>query len=111
LLVVVGLLAVAAAAWAVWRIRRPAPPAVDELERALRRTGRGGAPGTTLSALESAFAGTPAAAAYIRAIQDARYAGHTAEPTRSQRRALRTELGRGHGVGGRLRAWWALPPL
>jgi protein-glutamine gamma-glutamyltransferase len=110
-LVVVGLLALAAAAWAVWRIRRPARPAVDELERALRRTGRRGGPATTLSGLESAFARTPAAAAYIRAIRDARYSGRSASPTRSQRRALRSELGRGHGVGGRLRAWWALPPL
>jgi protein-glutamine gamma-glutamyltransferase len=111
LLVVVGLLAVAAAGWAVLRIRRPARPAVDELERALRRTGRRGGPGTTLSALEAAFSRTPAAAAYVRAIRDARYSGRAAEPTRSQRRALRSELGRGHGVGGRVRAWWALPPL
>jgi transglutaminase-like putative cysteine protease len=111
LLVVLGLLAVAAAAWAVRRIRRPARPAVDELERALRRTGRRGGPGTTLSALEAAFSRTPAAAAYVRAIRDARYSGRPATPTRSQRRALRNELGRGNGVGGRVRAWWALPPL
>jgi hypothetical protein len=95
----------------VGRTRRPGRRAVDELERALRRTGRGGGPATTLSGLESAFARTPAAAAYIRAIRDARYSGRSASPTRSQRRALRSELGRGHGVGGRLRAWWALPPL
>jgi hypothetical protein len=31
-------------------------------------------------------------------------------PTRAQRRGLRTELGRGGGLLGRLRAWWALPP-
>jgi hypothetical protein len=111
LLVVIGLLAVAAAAWAAWRLRRPARPAVDELERALRRTGRGGGPNTTLSGLEAAFARTPAAAAYVRAIRDARYGGRPAAPTRSQRRALRAELARGHGVGGRVRAWWALPPL
>jgi len=111
LLVVLGLLALAAAGWAWSRARRPARPAVLELERALRRTHRGDAPGTTLSALEARFAASPAAADYVRAVRDARYGGRAAAPTRSQRRALRTELGRGAGVGGRARAWWALPPL
>jgi len=31
-------------------------------------------------------------------------------PTRAQRRGLRSELGRGGGILGRIRAWWALPP-
>jgi hypothetical protein len=34
-----------------------------------------------------------------------------ATPTRDQRAALRHELARGGGVGGTIRAWWALPPL
>ena len=33
-----------------------------------------------------------------------------ARPTRAQRRGLRSELGRGGGILGHLRAWWALPP-
>jgi transglutaminase-like putative cysteine protease len=113
LIVVAALAAIAALAWRVWRGRRGAPgqrPALDELERALRRTRRDPGPGTTLRALESSFAGTPAAAGYVRAVRDARYGGRPAAPTLSQRRALRSELGRGSGLGGRLRAWWALPP-
>jgi hypothetical protein len=112
----VALLALAALAvvgFAVQRLRRRgrAQPALDELERALRRTRRDPGPGTTLRTLESAFAGTPAAAAYVRALREARYGGRTGSgPTRSQRRGLRSELGRGGGVAGRLRAWWALPP-
>jgi hypothetical protein len=86
-------------------------PAVAELERALRRTHRALGPATTLHALEAAFARTPAAAGYVRAVRDARYGGRSGEPTRSQRAALRHELARGEGLGGRLRAWWALPPL
>jgi len=94
-----------------WKRRGRPQPALDELERALRRTGRDPGPGTTLRALESAFAGTPAAADYVRTVRDARYGGRTGtSPTRSQRRGLRAELGRGAGLLGRLRAWWALPP-
>jgi transglutaminase-like putative cysteine protease len=111
LLAVLGLLAAAAGTLAWRRLRRPATPAVLELERALRRTRRDGDPRTTLTALESAFARSPAAAGYVRAVREARYGGRPGSPTRSQRRALRAELGRGRGVGGRLRAWWALPPL
>ena len=33
-----------------------------------------------------------------------------AAPTPAQRRGLRSELARGMGLVGRLRAWWALPP-
>ena len=104
-LAILGLLAVAARRW-----RRGAPPALSELERALRRTRREPAPGTTLHALEQRFAGTPAAAGYVRVLRESRYRDAPAHPTRAQRRGLRSELGRGGGLIGRLRAWWALPP-
>jgi LPXTG-motif cell wall-anchored protein len=109
---VAGALLLAAAGW--WlrrRRRRPSRAALDELERALRRARRAPGPGTTLRALESVFAGTPGAAAYVRAIREARYRGRPAAPTRSERRGLRAELARGGGLRGRLRAWWALPPV
>jgi hypothetical protein len=83
---------------------------LPELERALRRARRAPGPGATLQALEDAFARSPAAAAYVRALRDQRYGGRGGEPTRAQRRGLRSELGRGGGLIGRLRAWWALPP-
>ena len=95
---------------AVRRWRRGAPPALSELERALRRTRREPAPGTTLHALELRFAQTPAAAGYVRALRESRYRDEPGHPTRAQRRGLRSELGRGGGIVGRLRAWWALPP-
>ena len=104
-LAVVGLLVLA---WRRWR--RGAPPALTELERALRRTRRVPAPGTTLHALELRFASTPAAAGYVRALRESRYGDHPTHPTRAQRRGLRSELGRGTGLLGHLRAWWALPP-
>lgn len=86
------------------------PGPLGELERALRRTRRVPGPGTTLQALESALARTPAAAGYVRAVREQRYGARPAEPTPAQRRALRSELGRGAGLAGRLRAWWAVPP-
>jgi transglutaminase-like putative cysteine protease len=88
--------------------RRAAP--LPELERALRRTRRAPGPGATLQALEDAFARSPDAAAYVRALREQRYGGRGGEPTLAQRRGLRSELGRGGGLIGRLRAWWALPP-
>ena len=88
----------------------PAAVALDELERALRRTRRHPGPGTTLRSLEERFARSPAAAGYVRAVQQLRYGGEAAAPTGAQRRGLRSELSRGGGLGGRLRAWWALPP-
>ena len=53
---------------------------------------------------------TPAAAGYVRALRESRYRDAPGHPTRAQRRGLRSELGRGGGIVGRLRAWWALPP-
>ncbi|HYH91154.1 MAG TPA: transglutaminaseTgpA domain-containing protein [Solirubrobacteraceae bacterium] len=90
------------------RGRRPAP--LPELERALRRTRRAPGPGATLQALEASFARSPDAAGYVRALRDQRYGARGEAPTSAQRRGLRSELGRGGGLLGRLRAWWALPP-
>lgn len=101
-----GLVAVGVRRW-----RKGAPPALSELERALKRARRVPAPGTTLHALELRFGQhTPAAAGYVRALRESRYRDEPARPTRAQRRGLRSELGRGGGLLGRLRAWWALPP-
>jgi hypothetical protein len=113
-LAIAGAVLLAAGAW--WtlrrrRRRRRAPAAaLTELERALRRTRRQPEPPTTLRALEASLAGVPAAAAYVRAIREARFAGRPAAPTSSERRALRSALAHGRGPAGRLRAWWALPP-
>jgi len=109
-LLLVGALALLAGALAVGLRRTRSPAPLQELERALRRSRRTPAPGTTLQALEARFAATPAAAAYVRALREARYRDVAAAPTRAQRAALRSELGRGAGLPGRLRAWWALPP-
>jgi transglutaminase-like putative cysteine protease len=93
------------------RERRGRDPVLAELERALERTGRPLAPGTTLARLEARFAGSPGAAAYLRALREARYGGRGDGPTRAQRAGLRRELARGLGPAGRLRALWALPPV
>jgi transglutaminase-like putative cysteine protease len=98
------------AAILAFRRRGPHAAPLPELERALRRARRDPTPGATLQALEDAFARSPAAAAYVRTLRDQRYGGRGGEPTRAQRRGLRSELGRGGGLIGRLRAWWALPP-
>jgi transglutaminase-like putative cysteine protease len=104
--------ALAAGAWFLHRRRGGggARPALSELERALRRARREPAPGTTLQALEARFARTPAAVGYVRALREARYGLRPAVPTRAQRRGLRSELARGSGFGGYVRAWWAVPP-
>ena len=83
---------------------------VAELERALARSRRAPGPAATLSTVEALFRQTPAAAGYVRALREQRYSGREAAPSRSGRRAVRAELARGGGLGGRLRAWWALPP-
>jgi hypothetical protein len=108
--VVGGLALLALAALALRRRRLGARPALSELERALRRTRREALPGTTLHALELRFSRTPAAVGYVRALREARYGDRDAHPTRAQRRGLRSELARGGGIRGRVRAWWALPP-
>jgi transglutaminase-like putative cysteine protease len=111
-----GAVALLALVFLLWRAHRrragtpPATVALDELERALRRMNRLPVAGTTLQALETRFARSPAAAGYVRAVRDLRYGGRPAAPTRAQRRGLRGELARGGGLITRLRAWWALPP-
>jgi hypothetical protein len=93
--------------------QRPAPGAdrlLAELERALRRTGRAPAAGVTLRQLEQRFHDAPEAAAYVRTLRLARYAGGDPHVSPRQRRALRSELGQGLGLVGRLRALLALPP-
>jgi transglutaminase-like putative cysteine protease len=104
-----GLAALLAAVgtWVAARRARPRT-AVGELERALRRARRAPPPGTTLRALENTFA-APSAAGYVRALREQRFAAGGSGPSRAQRRALRSELGRGSPLR-RLRAWWALPP-
>jgi len=83
---------------------------VAELERALERARRAPGPSATLSTVEAIFARTPAAAGYVRALREQRYAGRPEPPAPAGRRAVRAELARGGGLTGRLRAWWALPP-
>ena len=108
--------AVAAAALVAWLLRRHRRRLaagwgpLAELERALRRARRAPGPGATLNAVESALGRSPAAAGYVRAIRDQRYGGRPVIPSPAGRRAVRSELGRGAGVSGRLRAWWAMPP-
>jgi transglutaminase-like putative cysteine protease len=112
-LLVLALALVALAAAAVRRHRRRMQLSpLHELERALRRARRAPAPGATLQGLERAFGASPAAAAYVRALREQRYAmrRELEGPTGAQRRGLRAELGRGGGLRARLRAWWALPP-
>ncbi len=96
------------------RVRlRPAPSAeqlVSELERALLRCGRPIEDATTLAALERRFHSAPAAESYVRLLRRARFAGEEHLPNLSERRALRSQLAEGLGLGGWLRAWWALPP-
>jgi protein-glutamine gamma-glutamyltransferase len=94
------------------RRRRGAPidPQLAELERALRRSGRAPADGMTLRRLEGAFAREPGAAAYVRAVREARYGYGDGPPTVQQRRALRRALAAGWEYTGRLRSLWALPP-
>ena len=64
----------------------------------------------TLVAVERRFRTSPEAAAYVRTLRVARFAGGTDVPTLGQRRALRAQLRAGLGIGGALRALWALPP-
>jgi transglutaminase-like putative cysteine protease len=106
-LVLIGILG------AVALLTRPLPPGepeLAELERAFARAGRPLGSDTTLLALERRLAGSPAAAAYVRGLRRARFAGELRGASRPQRRALRAQLRAGLGPLGRLRALWALPP-
>ncbi len=111
---VVAAVAAAPRAWRWWSDRRRhvrgQHEEVAELERALRRTGRAVGPQTTLRDLERRFSSDPGAREYIRALARRRYAEDAPGPTPEQRAALRAALARGLGLGGRLRALWALPP-
>jgi hypothetical protein len=81
-----------------------------ELERALARSGRPISDGVTLAALERRFRTSPEAAGYVNALRMARFGGDETVPTLRQRRALRAQLRAGLGLGGAVRALWALPP-
>jgi protein-glutamine gamma-glutamyltransferase len=111
-----GAGALAVAALGVWLLRRHRRRLaagwgpLAELERALVRTRRAPGPAATLRTVESALGRTPAAAGYVRALREQRYGTRPVSPSPAGRRAVRAELGRGGGLPGRLRAWWALPP-
>jgi len=106
-----GALGVALIAVGLIRSRRRGPlDPLAELERALRRVGADPGPGATLQALEARFRRSPAAAGYLAALREQRYGTRPRTPTPAERRGLRAELGRGRGLRGRVRAWWALPP-
>ena len=95
------------------RGRTPMDRAITEVEDALRRVGR---PVTDRHDAAPARAAGSArtrrrSAAYLRALARGplRARAGAAAPTR-RRRALRRALAQGLGLGGRLRALWALPP-
>jgi transglutaminase-like putative cysteine protease len=114
LLALVAVLLVAGAVLAMRRGRVPGgpiAPEVAELQRALHRSGRTPPANMTITQLERTLGGSDAALGYLRAVRAQRYEGAPSGPTAVQRRALRHELGSGLGLGGRLRAWWALPPV
>ncbi|HKG17612.1 MAG TPA: transglutaminaseTgpA domain-containing protein, partial [Solirubrobacteraceae bacterium] len=108
-----GALAAIAGAAAWWSLAGRHPrrggSAVDELERALRLAREPATPATTLRALERRFAGDPGVA-YLSALRAMRFGYGDSPPSPAQRRSLRRALARGRGMGGRLRALWALPP-
>ncbi len=118
LLIVLAALAVLALGGGLLAMRRgrvpgePPPPELAELVRALHRTGRAQPASMTLARLERTLGGTEAATSYLRAVRDQRFGGSAGVgPTPAQRRALRHELASGLGLRGRVRAWWALPPV
>ena len=111
LVIFVPLLLVALALMFTARWREPrSDELLAELERALARTGRPVTGGVTLAALEHRYRDSQDAVAYVRAIRMMRFADGGESPTRTQRRALRSQLRSGIGLFGRLRALWALPP-
>jgi transglutaminase-like putative cysteine protease len=84
-----------------------------ELESALRRMGHDVPPNTTLSALERRLDRLvgPSAGRYARMLRERRYGPTGASgPGRTERAALRRELGAAGGRLGRIRALLALPP-
>jgi len=88
------------------RIARSADPELEELRLALVRSGRPPEPTLTLQRLERLLGGST----YVRALRLSRYGTGSAGPTPHDRRVLRRELREGLGLGGWLRAHWALPP-
>jgi Transglutaminase-like superfamily/TgpA N-terminal domain len=114
--VLLGILAVLAVALVLsllaWSRTGPldADGMLAELERALARSGRPISDGVTLAALERRFRTSPEAAGYVHALRMARFGGGGGLPTVRQRRALRAQLRAGLGLGGAVRALWALPP-
>jgi transglutaminase-like putative cysteine protease len=113
LLIAAAVVALASLALLVRSLLRRSPTPddlLDELERAMARGGRPLDGGVTLAALEHRFRYSDGASGYIRSLRLMRYGGEAREPTRRGRRALRRELRRDLGLGGRLRALWALPP-
>jgi transglutaminase-like putative cysteine protease len=92
------------------RLARSGDPELEELRLALRRSGRGIVPELTLAKVERMLAGSDGAAGYVASLRVARYGAGGSAPTPRQRRALRRELAAGLGLGGRIRALWALPP-
>jgi protein-glutamine gamma-glutamyltransferase len=113
LLVVGGLLLTLIIAALVFT-HGPAEPSDEallaELERALQRGGRPVSADVTLAALEDRFGNSSEAAAYIRSLRLARFAGRGERPTPRQRRALRRQLRSRLGPLDTLRVLWALPP-
>jgi hypothetical protein len=110
---IVGLVAALALGAGALLATRPPPRGealVAELERALARVGRPVTDGMTLAAIERWLGTDTEAAAYVRALRLARFGGAGMQASPGQRRALRAELGSGHGPLRRLRALWALPP-
>jgi transglutaminase-like putative cysteine protease len=92
------------------RLARSGDPELEELRLALRRSGRGVVPEMTLAKVERMLAGSDGASDYVASLRVARYGAGGPPPTPRQRRALRHELAAGLGLGGRIRALWALPP-
>jgi hypothetical protein len=85
---------------------------IEELRAALGRLGWRIEPGTTLLSIEHRATGSARAGirAYAAALRAHRYApGSAPPPGPAQRRALRRSL-TGHGLRGRLRAVFAIPP-
>ncbi len=98
--------------YVAWRRTAPLGPEalLAELERAMARSGRPISDGVTLVTIERRFRTSPEAAAYVRSLRAARFAGGDRVPTLGQRRALRAQLRAGLGIAGAVRALWALPP-